>query len=73
MRTIDEHTVPGHLDIVEDYEGVLLVEAARQRMLETIGVHRHAVATDELQTGVSIGMQKLNACSGAASGMGPLG
>ena len=41
--------VARHLDVVEDHEGVLLVEAARQRMVEAVVRRRHAVAAEELQ------------------------
>ena len=43
--------LPRHLDVVEDDEGVLLVEAAGQRMVEAVVRQRDAVAADEFQAG----------------------
>ena len=37
---IDEDAVPGHQHVVEDAEGILLVEARRQRLVERIGARR---------------------------------
>ena len=48
---IDEDAIARHLDIVEDHESVLLVEAARQRMVEQIRPGRAAIAANELQPG----------------------
>ncbi len=50
--TVDEDAVAGHLDVVEDDERVLFVEAHRQRMVEEVRLgSRRAVAAQEDQAG----------------------
>jgi hypothetical protein len=46
---VDEQPVARHLDVVEDHECVLLVEAAREREIEAVVRRRHRIATEELQ------------------------
>ena len=49
---VDEDPVPRHQHVVEDAEGILLVETRRQRLVERIGSRRRCrIATQEFQAG----------------------
>ena len=50
--SVDEDSIPGHFDVVEDHERVLLVEAARERVIEPSPGQREAVATQHLHARV---------------------
>jgi hypothetical protein len=47
---VDEDTITRHFDVVENDEGVLLVEPARQRMIEPVGIDRDAVPAQKFET-----------------------
>ena len=74
---VDEDPLARHLDVVEDHERVLLVEAGRQRTVERVGAGRatRCRGTGRSSPGVSIGIEKLSAYGGrwhraAADGRG---
>jgi hypothetical protein len=46
---IEKNPLPWHLDIIEDDQGVLLVETARKRMVGGVRLYGIAIATDALQ------------------------
>ena len=43
-------TVPGHFDIVEDHEGILLIEPARDGVIEKIAAFGKRIPADEFET-----------------------
>ena len=48
---VQEHAIPGDFHVVEHDEGVLLVEAGREGLVEGIGVEAVVVPADDLEAG----------------------
>ena len=46
----DEHALPGHLDLIEDQERVLLVEPRRERMIRSSAIYGVVIAADRVQS-----------------------
>ena len=60
--TVQEQALAGHFDVVEDDEGVLLVEAGRQRPVERMRSGADALSRHrKMSPGVSTGMAKASA------------
>src|SRR5579872_7371696 len=52
---VDEHTVPRHFDIVEEYDAVHFLKTRTERMVEMRAAESEAVAAEEAQAGCAAG------------------